>query len=417
MTNRVCKLIYVAINDGKTAAKHQAKQSNKFYDMLENGDGTFTVKYGRVDATCTERQYPISKWDSTKRSKIKKGYKDITHLMVEDGDEPTTDSSMGDISDAVINRLFKELQAFATNSIRENYKVSSHKVTQLMIDEAQAKVDELAGLLKGKVVVGDFNQALLDLFHIIPRRMQDVNNHLVRDSGSATLQATCEKVLGDEQATLDVMAGQVVVNTKTDNAEEATVDVKKDILDVLGLEVAIADSKAETRIKKLMGANASNFRSAYAVVNKSTQKTFDKHMKTVDNDKTELFWHGSRNQNWLNILSTGLLIRPAGAIHTGSMFGDGIYFADKAQKSIGYTSLRGSYWSRGGDDKAYLALFSVHVGKQKVVENCQSHLSWSHMKKEGCDSTFARAGRSLRNNEYIVYRAQQCTVSYLVEIG
>jgi hypothetical protein len=36
-------------------------------------------------------------------------------------------------------------------------------------------------------------------------------------------------------------------------------------------------------------------------------------------------------------MQTGLLIRPSGAI-SGSMFGDGIYFADKAQKSIGYSS-------------------------------------------------------------------------------
>jgi poly [ADP-ribose] polymerase len=37
------------------------------------------------------------------------------------------------------------------------------------------------------------------------------------------------------------------------------------------------------------------------------------------------------------------MIRPSGAVYTGSMFGDGIYFADKAAKSIGYSSLSGSY--------------------------------------------------------------------------
>ena len=57
---KVCKLIYVAINDGKTASRHQAKQSNKFYDMTENVDGTFTVAYGRVDASRTEKVYPMS---------------------------------------------------------------------------------------------------------------------------------------------------------------------------------------------------------------------------------------------------------------------------------------------------------------------------------------------------------------------
>jgi hypothetical protein len=41
--------------------------------------------------------------------------------------------------------------------------------------------------------------------------------------------------------------------------------------------------------------------------------------------KERLYWHGSRNENWFNIMQTGLLIRPSGAVHTGSMFGDGIY--------------------------------------------------------------------------------------------
>ena len=31
------------------------------------------------------------------------------------------------------------------------------------------------------------------------------------------------------------------------------------------------------------------------------------------------------------------------------MFGHGLYFAPRAKKSIGYTSLNGSYWSGGMD--------------------------------------------------------------------
>jgi poly [ADP-ribose] polymerase len=102
------------------------------------------------------------------------------------------------------------------------------------------------------------------------------------------------------------------------------------------------------------------------------------------------------------------------------MFGDGIYFADKAQKSIGYTSLRGSYWAHGGDNKAFLALFDVHLGKQKEIlhhnSSCYS-LSKKVLDKEGFDSVFAKGGADLRNNEYIVYDSAQCTVSHLIEIS
>ena len=45
--------------------------------------------------------------------------------------------------------------------------------------------------------------------------------------------------------------------------------------------------------------------------------------------------------------------------------------ADKARKSIGYTSLGGSYWANGNDDKAYLCIFEFATGKElKVFDKC-----------------------------------------------
>lgn len=396
------------------------QNNNKFYNMRDDGS-TIHIEYGRVDSNVTRTSKPSSHWDKIYKSKIKKGYKDVTHLMVEEEENAPEGSSMKDIADRVIDKLFKQLQAYANHTIQESYKVSSSKVTQAMVDEAQAKVDELANHIgkRKKIDVVVFNDLLLELFHIIPRRMKHVRDWLVDTSLTGTaLREKCEKLVGKEQSTLDVMAGQVIVNTKTDEVDEVTPDVQRDILEVLGLEVRAAETDENKKILGLMGANKHQFRNAYKVINKKTQKIYDDHMGSHDGDKsTELFWHGSRNENWLNILTTGLLIRPSGAVYSGSMFGDGIYFADKAQKSIGYTSLRGSYWARGDHATAFLALFEVHVGKQHQLEHSDSSLSYKKVSSLGCDSTFARAGRSLRNNEYIVYRSQQCTISYLVEIG
>jgi poly [ADP-ribose] polymerase len=136
--------------------------------------------------------------------------------------------------------------------------------------------------------------------------------------------------------------------------------------------------------------------------------------------KKRLYWHGSRNENWFNLLQTGLMIRPAGAVHTGSMFGDGIYFADKAQKALGYSSLKGSYWARGSANKGFLALFDVNIGRQKEITNhtssCYS-LCEKGLQKDNYDSVFAKGGYDLRNNEYVIYNKQQCTISHLMELG
>ena len=50
----------------------------------------------------------------------------------------------------------------------------------------------------------------------------------------------------------------------------------------------------------------------------------------------QLLWHGSRIENFVSILSSGLKLKPGKVVRTGSMFGNGIYFANCSSKSAGY---------------------------------------------------------------------------------
>jgi len=47
--------------------------NNKFYRMVDLDDGNFKVEYGRVGVTSINESYPISRWYSKYREKIKKG--------------------------------------------------------------------------------------------------------------------------------------------------------------------------------------------------------------------------------------------------------------------------------------------------------------------------------------------------------
>jgi poly [ADP-ribose] polymerase len=261
--------------------------------------------------------------------------------------------------------------------------------------------------------------------------MDNVKSHLIGDVNSDTDLENAQRIIGSEQSALDTMAGQVelikqqkeaakkAAEAEANGVEEEVEEVT--ILDQMGLSIEVEnDTETLDLIKKLMGPNVNQMKKVYKVINNKTQAKFDKNLEKASVKKKRLYWHGSRNENWFNILQTGLLIRPSGAVHTGSMFGDGIYFADKAQKSIGYSSLRGSYWAHGGDNKAFLALFDVHLGNQKEILHHDSScykLSDNVLKKDGYDSVFAKGGADLRNNEFIVYKPEQCTVSHLIEIG
>lgn len=58
------------------------------------------------------------------------------------------------------------------------------------------------------------------------------------------------------------------------------------------------------------------------------------------------------------------------------MFGNGIYAANKVRKSIGYTSLKGSYWARGSSDRAYLAIFEFATRTEWRVLDNEKYKSW-----------------------------------------
>lgn len=406
---RVCKLIMVTANN-----------NNKFYEMQEQNDGSFRVTYGRVGTAGTHRDYPISQWDSKYNEKIRKGYTDQTHLFSTKKEQ----EDLIEIDDRAVSQIINDLMRFAKKSIRYNYNVSADDVTRKQVEEAQNILDNLVARVKLGMRARYFNDKLLTLFQVIPRRMTKVQEHLITSPKSAADIKKINEMLANEQATLDVMRGQVEIKERQQNQnQESTQPEKLDLLQAMGLQMELLkDAQLIRSIKKMMGSDASKFKRAYKVCNVRTQNAFDQHLAQAKNKKTELFWHGSRNENWLSIMKGGLVLRPANAIINGKMFGYGLYFADRFQKSLNYTSLWGSYWTGGSQNKAYLALYDVHVGEQLKIKKHQSwcpQLSETKLKEKGeqYDSVFAKGGVDLINNEYIVYNQNQSTIRYIIEIS
>ena len=100
------------------------------------------------------------------------------------------------------------------------------------------------------------------------------------------------------------------------------------------------------------------------------------------------------------------------------MFGNGSYFAPLAQKSLGYTSRRGSYWASGNMDTGFLGVYKVATGKKYEVSCTDSSLNWKVLQAKCPDAhcTWAKAGVQLRNDEVIVYQDCQSTIEYLIEM-
>lgn len=386
--------------------------NNKYYRQIPNGD-TWIAEYGRVGSNPQRRTYPMSQWESKYKEKIKKGYVDQTDLAEDlmQVEKPKQSNKYKEIENKSIAEIVERLQSMARKAISDNYTISSNKVTQAMVDEAQSILTSLLDVKD----VAEFNDVLLKLFTTIPRKMSNVKSFL------ATSENDFASIIDKEQNLLDVMSGQVVQHQVIDETPE---EVKKQdctILEQLGLEFDECDNKDIAIIKAALGSCSDKFYRAWKVRNLRTQKRYDQFIKDNNIKNTKLLFHGSRNENWWSIINSGLVLKPTNAVITGKMFGYGIYYAPKARKSLGYTSLSGSYWAKGSSNSGFMALMDVAYGKPYDVHSFDSkyyNFNYDELQRvcKGANCLHAHEGSMLRNDEIIVYKEDQCTIRYLIEL-
>src|SRR6476620_8276822 len=165
--------------------------NNKYYTMSYDGvSPTFNIVRGRVEATVIhENPKPISQYDKTLKSKLKKGYKDVTHLV---GVEVSKDVSFKKEKDSKVQNFVELMERYRNNLVSSTYTKAS-SVTKAQVDEAQVILDKLAD--KQKRTDTEKNELLIDLYSVIPRKMKKVQDHLIPN-------IKLEDILSEEQDNL-----------------------------------------------------------------------------------------------------------------------------------------------------------------------------------------------------------------------
>jgi len=393
-----------------------ANNNNKFYRMIPNGT-SFTVEFGRIgNGGFQTATYPINQWTKKYNEKINKGYVDQTSLVAEILPTITkTKNEYKEIENSFIKDIVNRLQSMAKDAIKKNYTISSNKVTQAMIDEAQ----NVLAVLITVDETDEFNKKLIELFSVIPRKMSRVQDYLASNKGDFG------KIIEKEQDLLDVMKGQVIQSVVDETVENDIEQKPVTILEANGLIFEECTPEDIKKIKSCLGSCEDKFYKAWRVTNNKTQSKFDKFINDEKITNTKLLWHGSRNENWWSIINTGLILKPTNAVITGKLYGNGCYFAPKAQKSLGYTSLDG-YWTKESKKSGFMALMDVAYGIPYDVYDFDSkyyNLNYNSLQsfKNGANCLHAHAGANLgytrlRNDEIVVYKEDQMTIKYLVEL-
>lgn len=382
------------------------ENNNKYYEMTYDGSSpNFDVKYGRVESTAVTGSYPIRQWESKYNEKVKKGYKDVTEYVTTEVVEVKADGVLGKIQESKVEEFMSLMKRYTDGLVAKTYSVKATSVTQKQVDDAQKLIDRLTSLAgMSKVNTQLINDTLVELYTTIPRRMSKVQDWLMP-------YVQIGPTLVQEQSNLDAMASQVAMLKPKDSKKAKKIKKEvKTILDVLGISMKQYSGvpKDLEYLTKQMGGRKIE---AIFEVNKPYEDTyFDAWLKAQKNKQTRILIHGTKCTSVIPILEIGLKIRPQGNFQfSGKVYGDGNYFSEVVNKSMGYT---------GHDDDKVLLCYEVHTGKPFVYEGWYKGnsftLNYKNLQERGFDSTHVNAGNGLLNSEIIAYKEEQNRIKYII---
>lgn len=412
---------YLELNYVAETATGKGNNQQIIMEIDSNNKGIFNVTEGRIGIRIGRNRphtysLPMNDWDNFYISKVTRGWlltksQKMEKKKIEQKGLSFNGGVYAQTGIFSVDSIITKLLSYANKVISNNYSTSVEDISDEMLDYGKKILTDLA-VNHESMSIAEFNNKLKSLYAAIPRQIDNLSKHL------AKRKIEFVDIVDKEQELFDIVYSQVRSNdnlmkfNKTPTVPEA-----------YNLEWRAVTADEAEKIKSMMGNNASQYRNAWRITNKRTEKAFDDYCKkenlTNENKGISHLFHGSRSENFWSIITNGLTINPTGVVTNGKMFGLGTYFANKAQKSMGYTSSSGAYWTHGGESVGYLGIFKVATGKTYDVTSAESDLTYSILQRRcpGAHCTFAHAGSSLRNDEIIVYQDQQSTIEYFVEFA
>lgn len=351
--------------------------NNKYYEMTgDSTNDTFTVKFGRVGVTPQTFTYPMRLWNGKLQEKVKKGYKDVTHLKVEDSTSTVIDY------DASIMPFITKLVRASQQSFASSYTVSASAITPQMIVEARNIINQIMTGINNKSLE-EVNKAYIQLWYVIPRVMQNVKSKL-----PVTLEEAAQ-LLQSETETLD--------NAKIQER------LKDDVLKNLGITLSLVTHTDDKKLLAMVDEHHRRIANIYAIQNQHKSR-FDEYLQKAQDKTTRYLYHGTKLRNGLPILSNGLKILGNKSVtYSGSMLGDAIYHAEAFEKSYHYSD-------------GLMLINQVHVGNQyrlTQLDEWKLHTQYDSIyAPKGLETGWTR----LQNSEITVYNEAQVNLQYVLEL-
>lgn len=383
----------------------------KFYHLKPCSQG-INATYGRIGTNRGEmfgardllEPYPDYMYWIKYYEKISKGYIDQTEIYLKKS-KPQKRKAVQENAKGPSAELYDMLLKYAKHVVKE--ALIDDNITEKQVKEARKIYTELCK----KVQLKAFNRWLLKLLVVSPRKIIGTGDFGVKSFLAESKNDFADIILREENL---LIAMETVVNSNN-SAEENSNDFKS-----FSIEVYEATKEQTDKItSKLSPQLRPHIKKVYRVIPRKQKTKFDAYLKKNHINNIKELWHGSKNENWLSIITNSLQLNPNAQI-TGKMFGHGIYFAPSSMKSWGYTSYHGSYWAGGHSDTAFMGVYAVAYGKpyHPDINVRGSWIDKSFIDSKKCNCLHAEAGKTgLLNDEIVFYDEDAVCLNYIVEFA
>lgn len=323
------------------------------------------------------------------------------------------------------NEAGKAVQSQLSGTLKTTAENPLGTLTLTQIGEGSRILGEVQSLLSSKPTLKDsIDKRILDLsnqfYSAIPQTMalrpKSKEGKTAMDSWLKGMALNNAKILDEKQELLDLLSdvqGMVGGFATSDvHAKYKEIGCEYEYLPPSDPEHKRVEQYAQKTRSRHHGWQMS-VKNIWRVDVKGQRAKHDPCMKRIGNVQ-ELF-HGSRPGNILGISKHGLLMRPPGAVVTGSMFGPGLYFADCSSKSEQYSMARFGGGGSSHGDTYFMFVANVALGKVKDYVSAQMSLQKAPSGYDSVQGKKSNQGSQLLHDEFIIYDIQQHNLQHLIE--
>lgn len=394
---------------------------------------------------CVERAR--ANYDSIYREKTspRKGYKEVSLASSKIGSQKARGTSSGEVDARTLEKIKAKddpaktavvkpsaLSPAVQDVVRYIYDEATHALTSSVAAKITANgIETPLGILTlGQIEKGEL--ILMELYDLFQKKKK---NRAEMERLTGEFYTAIPHRIGRTRAAVDTA---VIDSLTVFEQKQNILQLMKDMLQVNGeggnvLFDARVDQEYEALQCQLDWIEPANpkFRELADHVVKSQIKTKTIRVKnifalkrppeweafTTDIGNQRMLFHGSRIQNWVGILSRGILL-PKIVVSLGvnrtdaGWLGNGIYFGDAACTSVFYTS-------PGRKQTRFLAIARVALGKVKDYTKITYGLAGPPAGYDSCHGVrrATKADSQFDDDEYVIYRTEQQRMEYLVEVS